>query len=613
MRLWAKIPREINRVGRQLSALFVKTTPRRSALEKAALRAIKITTTKGWRSAAPLWEQLWLERNGGFLGKRLLSQIPRRSDPRTDSFSVVEPAIGTTAPKFCVYTTLFQNYDDLKPPVARPAGVDFYCFTDQDLEVPGWTIIRLPSEADASLQGKRYKLFPFIHLPVYEASLFVDANQLRCGDVDRFVRRWCAHEDFVMWAHPDRDDLADEALAVLIFNKYEPRALIGQVEAYLAAGIPKSTGMVEANFIWRRHDSERVRSLMYAWWDEIARHTRRDQISLCFLMWTTGVRPKTLPASLGTSRENSLTNVLPHNPISPIPVRWAPTRPRRVCFVFAERFKTSGSTILRGQQLADLLRERFSEEFEVSYTSELDVREAIVILTKGALATVQPEDLSNLKRNNVALVADYVDDAPAPPIVEMMDLLLTASIRGLIEAASRFNNMRAEYLPHHVDRRINPSIAQSDVFAVGYFGEPKNVVRYETIESLVDFVHVDTRSSAPNWMDKLSAYNLHYAVRPQPRENGPKPFLKGFTAAHCGANILVAADEDDAGYYLGEDYPYLVRSRSEPEIVAMLRLAKETFRAKEWHFAQEAMARLRNLSSASHVAQELRRILRSVG
>ena len=114
-------------------------------------------------------------------------------------------------------------------------------------------------------------------------------------------------------------------------------------------------------------------------------------------------------------------------------------------------------------------------------------------------------------------------------------------------------------------------------------------------------------------MQRLAGYSLHYAARPPSQKNGAKPFLKGFTAAHCGANVIVTADDGDASYYLGDDYPYLLQSRSEADIKTMLLFARESFRGREWLLGQEAMARVRNLSSASHVAQEFRRIMRSLG
>ena len=284
-------------------------------------------------------------------------------------------------------------------------------------------------------------------------------------------------------------------------------------------------------------------------------------------MWKTGIRPKTLPSSLGTSRVNSITRLLPHKRRTVVAApRSVPARPRRLCFLFAEKFRTSGSTIMRGQQLSDLVRERFSDEFDVSITLEHDVRDAIVVITKGALATLKADDLHALRRKNIAVVGDYVDDPPSRRKAVLMDLLLAASIEGFVEVSRKFPNVRSEYLPHHVDPRITPGVAPKNVFAVGYFGEPKNAVRYEAIESLVDFIDVNTRTSDTEWMQRLAGYSLHYAARPLSQKDGAKPFLKGFTAAHCGANVIVTADDGDASYYLGDDYPYLLRSRSEADI-----------------------------------------------
>ena len=227
----ARILREIRRVGRQLSSPFLNAGPPVGAREKLLRRAAEVTATEGLRSALPLWEAFWTSRNESAVPARVSLQFIPSNQPGPGNFDEVTPApVGTEPPRFCVYTTLFGNYDDLKPPVQSHRDIDFICFTDQDINVPGWTTRRLASEPDPRLQGKRYKFFPSVHLAAYEASLFVDANILICGDLDRFIRRWCAHEDFVMWRHHSREDAADEAIAILVLSKHEPRAIVEQIE-----------------------------------------------------------------------------------------------------------------------------------------------------------------------------------------------------------------------------------------------------------------------------------------------------------------------------------------------------------------------------------------------
>jgi len=74
-----------------------------------------------------------------------------------------------------------------------------------------------------------------------------------------------------------------------------------------------------------------------------------------------------------------------------------------------------------------------------------------------------------------------------------------------------------------------------------------------------------------------------------------KPFLKGFTAALAGANILLARDETEAAFWLPDDYPYWIEAHpSEDAILAGLEYARETFRGEQW---REALTMMRELSA----------------
>jgi hypothetical protein len=91
------------------------------------------------------------------------------------------------------------------------SGQNEHQSTDQDFEVPGWQMRKVASQGNPIWQAKQYKLLPHIHLPEYEASLFIDANRTVLEDVSRFARRWLLHEEFAMRAHPHWNDFIIEA------------------------------------------------------------------------------------------------------------------------------------------------------------------------------------------------------------------------------------------------------------------------------------------------------------------------------------------------------------------------------------------------------------------
>jgi hypothetical protein len=102
---------------------------------------------------------------------------------------------------------------------------------------------------------------------------------------------------------------------------------------------------------------------------------------------------------------------------------------------------------------------------------------------------------------------------------------------------------------------------------------------------------------------------VHYAVRNRRPIDGFKPFLKGFTAAHCRSNIIVPRSEGDAIYYLTSDYPYLLEDESLNSVSYMIARVRASFGSDEWRRGLEIMDSVRRRSSPDQVAGELEALI----
>jgi hypothetical protein len=83
-----------------------------------------------------------------------------------------------------------------------------------------------------------------------------------------------------------------------------------------------------------------------------------------------------------------------------------------------------------------------------------------------------------------------------------------------------------------------------------------------------------------------------------------KPFLKGFVAARCGAAVIVARDDANAGHYLGDDYPFFARSLAPADLEEAWLCAASAFGGAEWDKAQDIMRQVAVRSSDDAVAAE---------
>ena len=282
---------------------------------------------------------------------------------------------------------------------------------------------------------------------------------------------------------------------------------------------------------------------------------------------------------------------------------------REVYFVYSQRFRESGSTVMRGFQLSEIARKFLTTRYSVSYSPfETQFKDSILFLTKGVLKTINLEGLEVLKNNGNCLVFDPVDEDIPKGYEEYADVIVAASRTAFDDYRKAFPDKRVVLVDHHVDPRVLslniPSRTRK--FRAGYFGELVNTVISPEIEKRVDFIPVDTSKQADEWFKKLPPYTLHYAIRQKRDLDNHKPFLKGFTAAACKANIIIQDGQTEALKWLGNDYPYLLKKPpTESNIVEMLDYARESYGSKEWMRGLAIMEDIARKTSDEAVGRQL--------
>jgi hypothetical protein len=92
-----------------------------------------------------------------------------------------------------------------------------------------------------------------------------------------------------------------------------------QYEAYKAEGFPDSEELATTMVLLRRHNEPDVMKTMELWWEQIARFSRRDQMSFNYVAWKTGLRFAYIP---GDSRDNKYFKWMPHENIPWLIRKW---------------------------------------------------------------------------------------------------------------------------------------------------------------------------------------------------------------------------------------------------------------------------------------------------
>ena len=133
--------------------------------------------------------------------------------------------------------------------------------------------------------NRKYKILSHLFLSKYEQSLYIDANIVILKNPLESANRYLLNFDMAQPKHFIRDCLYEEAKECVILGKSKFRETIKQTGEYKNKGYPIKFGLGENNILFRKHNKENVIKLMNDWWFEIKTHTKRDQLSLAYVLW----------------------------------------------------------------------------------------------------------------------------------------------------------------------------------------------------------------------------------------------------------------------------------------------------------------------------------------
>ena len=283
-------------------------------------------------------------------------------------------------------------------------------------------------------------------------------------------------------------------------------------------------------------------------------------------------------------------------------------------FVYSQSARHYGSTVMRGEQLSKIAQKTLGRR--VYFTStDYKYKNCTLFLTKWAIYRLSVEDLQKLKVRQNKLIFDLLDGEPPVNKIKFADIVVAVA-ESIYQKykLSLPKSVKIVLVDHHVDPRIRfvDWSARPKKLKVGYFGELINTLITPKIKRRVDFIPVSNTTQNDDWFKELPKYNLHYAIR-QKRDVYPnKPFLKGFTAAHCDANILIQASEKEAIKWLGKDYPYLLKGKvTEEKVLELLDYIKKSYGSKEWERGLAIMRGIRAKTSEEVIGKQLIKLFQS--
>lgn len=187
------------------------------------------------------------------------------------------------------YTALYGGRDAYaEPSIPCPSFV----FTDepmlpqraQKLSGPFWI-------HDPVRRARCVKLLPHLWLPPHDVSIWTDASFAWSSKVDleALVSTYLKDADMAVFRHYSRDCLYAEADVCVSMDLDDPSLISKQIVGYAAEGFPPHAGLHLTGVTLRRNTPECNR-FCNAWWSELSRFSRRDQLSLPVLMRRLGFK-----------------------------------------------------------------------------------------------------------------------------------------------------------------------------------------------------------------------------------------------------------------------------------------------------------------------------------
>jgi hypothetical protein len=212
--------------------------------------------------------------------------------------------------RFCVYTALIGAYEPLnEQPTAAKSRIRFICLTDDpDLRGESWEMRYVSPifEMDPIRSQREFKIRPHVHLPDFDASLYIDNSVLLKEPPESLFEAFHNGSGICLPEHSYRHTLLDEFLAVAELGLDDQSRVFEQLNHYMI----RCPDILQQKPHWnglllRDHRNATVQAMLDLWMAHVHRYSRRDQLSINVALRRSGLSPQILQIDNYESRFHS--------------------------------------------------------------------------------------------------------------------------------------------------------------------------------------------------------------------------------------------------------------------------------------------------------------------
>lgn len=216
--------------------------------------------------------------------------------------------------RIAIYTAIFGDKDELKEPLDFKSNneIDYYLITDNK-KAKTYIYKLLVKKAiygDITKNARFYKLNGLEEFKEYDYVIWHDGN-LRIKHV--FIKElvsYVADSFLATFKHPDRKNFYQEAVACVKLNKDFSFKILWQSLIYYLKGLPSNFNpqLYETCILVKKMPMYNE-TFYDLWWSQILKYSRRDQLSLPFVLFSMNTKISTIP---GCRYENIFSDFSPH-------------------------------------------------------------------------------------------------------------------------------------------------------------------------------------------------------------------------------------------------------------------------------------------------------------
>lgn len=197
--------------------------------------------------------------------------------------------------KTAVYTAIFGGKDDA-PKLLNKDGfdstnVDFICFTDNPhLKSDDYKIVEVERKyTDVTKNARDIKVNGFAGVENYDVAIWHDSSvRVHCDKIESLTK--FANSHMISVFHHVRYCAYLEAVACINQDKDAAVRIAYQMFRYFKEGFPSNYQLHETTIMVLDCKAYFNSELKKVWWEEILKRSRRDQLSLAYARWKTGIK-----------------------------------------------------------------------------------------------------------------------------------------------------------------------------------------------------------------------------------------------------------------------------------------------------------------------------------